>query len=133
MDVHAGAQFHGDDAAQAAVAAFARRANGGLVVTANSLGSNHPGVIPALAARYKLPAVYPVRNYGGLISYGPDFAEQYPRAAGYIDRILKGQKPGDLPIQMPIQVPLIINLRTANALGLDVPLGLLNAADEIIE
>jgi putative ABC transport system substrate-binding protein len=93
-------------------------------------------VIIAVAARYRVPAIYFFRSFadsGGLISYGPDFAEQYPRAAEYIDRILKGENPGDLPIQMPVKVPLFINLRTANALGLDVPLGLLNAADEIIE
>jgi putative ABC transport system substrate-binding protein len=93
-------------------------------------------LIIAVAARFRVPAIYFFRSFadsGGLISYGPDFAEQYPRAADYIDRILKGEKSGDLPIQMPVKVPLIINLRTANALGLDVPLGLLNAADEIIE
>ena len=89
-----------------------------------------------MAARYRVPAIYYVRSFadaGGLISYGPDFAPQYPQAAEYIDRILKGEKPGDLPIQMPIKVPLVVNLKTANALGLDLPHGLLNAADEVIE
>ena len=93
-------------------------------------------LIIALAARYRVPVIYSVRSFadsGGLISYGPDFAEQYPPAAGYIDRILKGEKPGDLPIQMPIKVPLVINLKTANALGIDVPLQLQQLADEIIE
>jgi putative ABC transport system substrate-binding protein len=93
-------------------------------------------LIIAVAARYRVPAIYFFRSFadsGGLISYGPDFAEQYPQAAEYFDRIFKGQKPGDLPIQMPMKVPLVINLKTANALGLDVPLGLLNAADEVIE
>ena len=89
-----------------------------------------------LAARYRVPAIYFVRSLadsGGLISYGPDLAEQYPKAAGYIDRILRGEKPADLPIQMPIKVPLVINLKTANALGLDVPLHLQQLADEVIE
>jgi putative tryptophan/tyrosine transport system substrate-binding protein len=93
-------------------------------------------LIIAAAARYRVPAIYFFRSFadsGGLISYGPDFAPQYPQAAEYIDRILKGEKPGDLPIQMPTKVPLVINLKTANALGLNVPLGLLNAADEVIE
>jgi putative ABC transport system substrate-binding protein len=93
-------------------------------------------LIVGVAARYRVPTIYYLRSFadsGGLISYGPDFAPQYPEAAQYVDRILKGEKPGDLPIQMPIKVPLVINLKTANALGLNVPLGLLNAADEVIE
>jgi ABC-type uncharacterized transport system substrate-binding protein len=93
-------------------------------------------ILIAAAARYRVPAIYYFRSFadsGGLISYGPDFAPQYPQAAEYVDRILKGEKPGDLPIQMPVQVPLLINLKAANALGLDVPLRLLNAADEVIE
>jgi putative ABC transport system substrate-binding protein len=93
-------------------------------------------LIIALAARYRVPAIYFFRSFadaGGLISYGGDFAEQYPQAAGYIDRILKGDKPADLPIQMPIKIALVINLKTAKALGLDVPLYLQQIADEVIE
>jgi putative ABC transport system substrate-binding protein len=93
-------------------------------------------LIIALAARYRVPAIYFFRSFadsGGLISYGPDFAEQYPPAAGYIDRILKGEKPADLPIQMPTKIEIVINLKTAKALGLDVPLQLQLRADEVIE
>ena len=121
---------------ESAFGAFARGSNGGLIVTGSALAVVHRDLLVTLAARYKLPAVYYERFFvvaGGLITYGPDFAPQYPEAAQYVDRILKGQKPGDLPIQMPIKVPLVINLKTANALGLNVPLGLLNAADEVIE
>jgi ABC-type uncharacterized transport system substrate-binding protein len=119
-----------------AIAAFARSANGGLVVTGSALAAVHRDLIIALAARHKLPAVYYERNYaaaGGLISYGPDFVDQYRRAAGYVDRILKGEKPADLPVQAPTKYELIINLKTAKALGLDVPLPLLGRADEVIE
>jgi putative ABC transport system substrate-binding protein len=93
-------------------------------------------LIIALTARYRVPAIYFFRAFadaGGLISYGGDFADQYPRAAGYIDRILKGDKPADLPIQMPTKVPLVINLKTAKALGLEVPLIMQMTADEVIE
>src|SRR5262249_52258630 len=119
-----------------AVATFARGSNGGLVVTANQFGSNNPDVLPTLAARYKLPAVYPWRWYvagGGLISYGPDAVSQFRPAAGYVDRILKGEKPADLPVQAPTKYDLVINLKTATALGLDVPPTLLARADEVIE
>jgi ABC-type uncharacterized transport system substrate-binding protein len=118
------------------VAAFARDPNGGLVVTASGFGSNHPDVIPTLAARYKLPAVYHFRNFvsaGGLISYGPDLVGQLRPAADYVDRILKGAKPADLPVQAPTKYELVINLKTAKALGLDVPPTLLVRADEVIE
>jgi ABC-type uncharacterized transport system substrate-binding protein len=118
------------------VAAFARDPNGGLVVTASGFGSNHPDVIPTLAARYKLPAVYHFRNFvsaGGLISYGPDLVSQLRPAADYVDRILKGAKPADLPVQAPTKYELVINLKTAKALGLDVPPTLLVRADEVIE
>jgi putative tryptophan/tyrosine transport system substrate-binding protein len=118
-----------------AVAAFARTPNGGLIVT--SVGSStRRSLIIALAARHKLPAVYPFRYQvtgGGLISYGPDTADQYRRAAGYIDRILKGEKPADLPVQAPTKYELVINLKTAKALGLEVPTTLLARADEVIE
>jgi putative tryptophan/tyrosine transport system substrate-binding protein len=118
------------------VAAFARGANGGLVVTASPFGGNHPDVVPALAARYKLPAVYPFRyfvNAGGLISYGPDLVVQFRSAASYIDRILKGEKPGDLPVQAPTKYETVINLKTAKTLGLTIPETLLATADEVIE
>ena len=119
-----------------AVAAFARAPNGGLIVTASALAALHRDLIIALAARHKLPAVYFERYFvaaGGLISYGPDFVDQYRRAAGYVDRILKGEKPADLPVQAPTKYELVINLKTAKALGLDVPPTLLARADEVIE
>jgi putative ABC transport system substrate-binding protein len=119
-----------------AIAAFAQRSNGGLIVTASGFGSNHPDLIAALAAKHKLPAVYPFRYFvsaGGLISYGPDPLDPYRRAAGYVDRILKGEKPSNLPVQTPTKYELIINLKTANALGLEIPPMLLARADEVIE
>ncbi len=119
-----------------AITAFAQSANGGLVVTGSSGSLFHRGLIVALAARHRLPAVYSARYFvtdGGLISYGPDFVDQYRRAAGYVDRILKGEKPGDLPVQAPTKYELVINLKTAKALGLDVPTSLLARADEVIE
>ena len=118
------------------IAEFAGQPNGGLVVTASGFGSNHPRLIAALAARHNLPAVYPFRDYvaaGGLICYGPDESQQYRLAAGYVDRILKGEKPADLPVQAPTKFELVINLKTAKALGLDVPPTLLARADEVIE
>ena len=119
-----------------AVTAFARSPNGGLIVTASALAVVHRDLIITLAARHKLPAVYSERVFvtgGGLISYGPDFVDQYRRAAGYVDRILKGEKPADLPVQAPTKYELVINLKTAKALGLDVPPTLLARADEVIE
>ena len=119
-----------------AVAAFARSSNGGLITTASALTAIHRDLIFALAARHNLPAVYPSRillTAGGLISYGPDFIDQYRRAAGYVDRILKGEKPADLPVQAPTRYELVINLKTANALGLTVSQSLLARADEVIE
>jgi putative tryptophan/tyrosine transport system substrate-binding protein len=119
-----------------AVAAFARSANGGLIVTGSALTVLHRDLIIALAARYKLPAVYYERYYvaaGGLISYGPDFLDQFRGAAGYIDRILKGEKPADLPVQAPTKYETVINMKTAIALGIDVPPTLLARADEVIE
>ena len=106
------------------VAAFARSANGGLILTSSALSVVHRDLIVTLAARHKLPAVYYRRQYvtgGGLISYGPDVAEQNRRAAGYVDRILKGEKPADLPVQAPTKYELLVNLKTAKALGLTVP------------
>jgi ABC-type uncharacterized transport system substrate-binding protein len=119
-----------------AVAAFARGLNGGLIVTGSALGISHRDLIIALAARHRLPAVYPLRYYvtgGGLISYGPDSIDQFRRAAGYVDRILKGEKPADLPVQAPTKYELVVNLKTAKALGLDVPATVLARADEVIE
>jgi putative ABC transport system substrate-binding protein len=119
-----------------AVAAFAHAPNGGLIVTASPLASSHQDLIVALAARHKLPAVYFERLFvaaGGLIAYGPDQIDMYRRAAGYVDRILKGEKPADLPVQAPTKYELAINLKTAKALGLAVPQTLLASADEVIE
>jgi len=119
-----------------AVAAFARSANGGLIVTGSALAAVHRELIVTLAARHKLPAVYFERFFvtaGGLISYGPDFLDQYRRAADYVDRILKGKKPADLPVQAPTKYQLVLNLKTAKALGLAVPPALLARADEVIE
>jgi putative tryptophan/tyrosine transport system substrate-binding protein len=119
-----------------AVAAFARSPNAGLVVTSSALVVSHRELIIGLAARHKLPAVYYRRRFvddGGLISYGFDLLDQYRRAATYVDRILKGEKPADLPVQTPTKYELVINLKTARALGLEVPPTLLARADEVIE
>jgi ABC-type uncharacterized transport system substrate-binding protein len=119
-----------------AVAAFARSSNGGLIVTVSALAVVHRDLIITLAARHKLPAVYYERNFvagGGLISYGPDYLDQYRRAASYVDRILKGEKPADLPVQAPTKYKLVINLKTAKALGITMPATLLATADEVIE
>jgi len=119
-----------------ALTAFARPGNGGLIVTASPLATRHRDLIITLAARYKLPAVYAGRWFvtdGGLLSYGPDYVDQYRRAAGYVDRILKGEKPADMPVQAPTKYELVINLKTAKALGLDVPANLLARAAEVIE
>jgi putative tryptophan/tyrosine transport system substrate-binding protein len=119
-----------------AVAAFASSKNGGLIVTSSGLAQLHAALIIGLAARHKLPAVYYERFYvaaGGLISYGADYVDQYRRAAAYVDRILKGEKPADLPVQAPVKYQLIINLKTAKALGIEIPPTLLARADEVIE
>src|SRR5215470_2399695 len=119
-----------------AIAAFARGSNGGLIVTGSALATVNRNLLITLAARHKLPAVYFARNIvadGGLISYGPDTLDQFRRAAGYVDRILKGEKPADLPVQAPTKYELVINLKTAKALGLEVPPALLARADEVIE
>jgi putative tryptophan/tyrosine transport system substrate-binding protein len=123
-------------AIERALAAFARSSNGGLIVTASSLAIVHRELIITLAARHRLPAVYFQRTFvtaGGLISYGPDSVGPFRRAAGYVDRILKGEKPADLPVQAPTKYELVINLKTAKALGLTVPDSLLTRADEVIE
>jgi putative ABC transport system substrate-binding protein len=119
-----------------AVTAFARSGNGGLIVTASPLANAHRDLIITLAARHKLPAVYGGRQYvtgGGLLSYGPDYIDQYRQAAGYVDRILKGEKPADLPVQAPTKYETVINLKTAKALGIVIPQTLLGRADEVIE
>jgi putative tryptophan/tyrosine transport system substrate-binding protein len=119
-----------------AVTVFARSGNSGLIVTPSPVANRHRELITALAARHNLPAVYAFRFYvtaGGLISYGPDTIDQYRRAAAYVDRILKGEKPADLPVQAPTKYELVINLKTAKALGLEIPSSVLARADEVIE
>jgi putative ABC transport system substrate-binding protein len=118
------------------IATFARSAGGGLILTGSALSAIHADLIIALASRHKLPAVYFLRRFvsqGGLISYGPDVIDQYRRAGSYVDRILRGEKPADLPVQAPTKYELAINLKTAKALSLDLPQPLLARADEVIE
>jgi len=119
-----------------AIASFSRLTNGGLIVTGSASVSVHHDLIVMLAARYKLPAVYSHRRMvigGGLISYGPESVDPFRRAAGYVDRILKGEKPADLPVQAPTKYQLVVNLKTAKALGLELPASVLGRADEVIE
>jgi putative tryptophan/tyrosine transport system substrate-binding protein len=119
-----------------AIAAFARGSNGGLLVTGSSAATVHRNLIVALAAQHRLPAVYFNRyfvNVGGLISYGPDYVDQFRRAAGYVDRILKGEKPGDLPAQALTKRELVINLKAAKELGLTIPPAVLARADAVLE
>jgi ABC-type uncharacterized transport system substrate-binding protein len=118
------------------LAGFARSPNGGLILTGSGLAVAHRDLIIALAARHKLPAVYYERYFvvaGGLVSYGADLIDQFRRAASYVDRVLKGEKPGDLPVQTPTKYELVVNLKTAKELGLDIPATLLARADEVIE
>jgi putative ABC transport system substrate-binding protein len=118
------------------IAAFARSANGGMIVTAAPRSLIHRDLIVALAARHRLPAVYSLRPFfahGGLIAYGPDILDQFRRSAAYVDRILKGEKPADLPVQAPTKYELLINLKTAKALGLELPAALVARADQVIE
>jgi putative ABC transport system substrate-binding protein len=124
------------DEIEQSIAGFARLANCGLVVTGSATATNHHDLIIALAAKYKLPAVYGYRYSvvrGGLASYGPDFIDQFSRAATYVDRVLKGTKPSDLPVQAPTKYLLVVNLKTAKALGVQIPSSLLTRADEVIE
>jgi putative ABC transport system substrate-binding protein len=124
------------DEIERAIAAFARTPNGGLIVAAGGRTLLHRELIITLAARHKLPAVYSSQSFvaaGGLISYGPDFVDQYRQAAGYIDRILKGEKPADMPVQAPTKYELVINLKAAKVLGLTVPPSMLAQANEVIE
>ena len=124
------------DEIERAITAFARSPNGGLIVTGSTLVVVHRNLIVTLAARHKLPAVYYERGFaaaGGLISYGPDQIDQYRQAAGYVDRILKGEKPAELPVQAPTKYETVINLKTAKALGLEIPASVLVRADEVIE
>jgi putative tryptophan/tyrosine transport system substrate-binding protein len=121
---------------ESALATLGRDQKGGLIVTASGFGANHPELIATLAARHNVPAVYPFRYFaraGGLMCYGPNYPDQYRRAAEYVNRILKGEKPGDLPVQAPTKYELVVNLKTAKALGLEVPATLLARADEVIE
>jgi ABC-type uncharacterized transport system substrate-binding protein len=121
---------------ESALATLGRDQKGGLIVTASGFGANHSELIATLAARHNVPAVYPFRYFaraGGLMCYGPNYPDQYRRAAEYVDRILRGEKPGELPVQAPTKYELVINLKTAKALGLEVPATLLARADEVIE
>jgi putative ABC transport system substrate-binding protein len=118
------------------IAAFAGSANAGLIMTSGPSARLHRDLIIKLAARHKLPAIYTERSFvaaGGLVSYGTDYIDQYRQAASYVDRILKGEKPADLPVQAPTKYELVINLKTAKALGLEIPPTVLARADEVIE
>ena len=118
------------------VATFTRGSNRALIVTASPFGANHPDFIVTLATRYKLPAIFPFRYFvtaGGLLSYGPDTLNPFGPAANYINRILNGETPADVPVQAPTKYELLINIRTAKSLGIEIPASLLTCADELIE
>ena len=118
------------------IESFARPGNGGLIVAAGASAIIHSNLIKTLALRYKLPAVYSERSFvatGGLLSYGPSYVDQYRRAASYVDRILRGEKPADLPVQAPTKYELVVNLKAAKAIGVMIPQSLLASADEVIE
>ena len=124
------------DEIERAIATFARQPNGGLIMTVSTTAAARRDALVALVNRQKLPAVYPYRYYaesGGLASYGPDTIDQYRRAASYVDRVLKGEKPADLPVQASMKFELVINLKTAKTLGSNVPPAILSRADEVIE
>jgi putative tryptophan/tyrosine transport system substrate-binding protein len=130
MDIRDGAVI------ERGVATFARSSNRGLIVTASPFGANNPDFIATLATRYKLPAIFPFRYFvtaGGLLSYGPDTLNLFSPAANYVSRILKGEKPADMPVQAPTKYELLINIRTAKALGMTIPAAVLARADEVIE
>jgi putative ABC transport system substrate-binding protein len=130
------APVHNSAELEPVIAAQAREPDGGLIVMPDTFPLDHRAEVTSLAARYRLPAVYPYRVFaeiGGLLAYGNDLLDNYRRAATYADRILKGEKPGELPVQFPVKFELLVNLKTANALGLTVPLPLLGRADEVIE
>jgi ABC-type uncharacterized transport system substrate-binding protein len=130
------AHVHGGDDVEHAITTFAPHANGGVIVFPHPIMTTNRNLIVQLAARYRLPAIYPLRFFsaaGGLLSYGIDQVEQWRPAASYVDRILRGEKPADLPVQAPDKFQLVINLKTAKALGLDVPWILQQRADEVIE
>jgi putative ABC transport system substrate-binding protein len=130
------APLHDTSELESVIAAQAREPNGGLIAMSDQFLNVHRAEVTLLAARYRLPAVYPSRFFtelGGLLSYGPDTIDNFWRAAVYVDRILKGEKPADLPVQAPTKYELVINLKAAKALGLTVPLSLLVRADEVIE
>ena len=130
------APVHDASELESVVAAQAHEPNGGLIVMPDTFMNEHRSEITSLAARYRLPAVYPYRvfaEFGGLMSYGDDLTDNFRRAASYVDRILKGEKPSELPVQAPVKFELVINLKAAKALGLDVPVHLQQRADAVIE
>ena len=130
VDVHDATEI------ERAVTMFARSPNGGLIVTASPLATHHRDLIIRLAAQHRLPAIYASRHFitsGGFIAYGPELVDQYRRAASYVDRILRGEKPGDLPVQAPTKYELIVNRKAAKALGIAIPTALLARADEVVE
>ena len=130
------APVHDRSELESVVAAQARGLNSGLIVMPDGFMNVHRAEVTSLAARYRLPAVYPYRFFvelGGLLSYGPDQTDNFRRAATYVDRILRGEKPADLPVQAPVKFELVVNIKTAKALGLDVPFLLQQRADEVIE